>query len=68
MKEQSNLIQKNPDLSVEQVDPRLIQEILLAIRNIHYGSVEILIHDSRVVQLERREKVRFNSNGSVKEK
>lgn len=68
MKEQSNLIQKNPDLSVEQVDPRLIQEILLAIRNIHYGSVEILIHDSRVVQLERREKVRFNSDGSVKEK
>ncbi len=30
-----------------------------AIRNIRYGSVEITIHDSRVVQIERKEKRRF---------
>jgi hypothetical protein len=34
-------------------------EVLRAIRNIRYGSVEITIHDSRVVQIERTEKRRF---------
>jgi hypothetical protein len=34
-------------------------EILRAIRNIRFGSVEITIHDSRVVQIERKEKRRF---------
>jgi hypothetical protein len=39
-------------------------EVLRAIRNIRYGSVEITIHDSRVVQIERKEKRRFgHTNG-----
>lgn len=36
------------------------KEILNAIRAIRYGSVEITIHDSKVVQIERTEKVRFD--------
>ena len=28
-------------------------------RGIRFGSVEIVIHDSRIVQIERREKVRL---------
>ena len=36
----------------------LLREIASAIRGIRFGSVEIVIHDSRVVQVERREKVR----------
>ena len=35
-------------------------EILRALRGIRYGSVEITIHDSKVVQVERTEKVRFD--------
>jgi hypothetical protein len=35
------------------------RRILEAISAISYGSVEIVIHDSRIVQIERREKVRF---------
>jgi hypothetical protein len=39
-------------------------EVIRAIRNIRYGSVEITIHDSRVVQIERKEKRRFgHTNG-----
>ncbi len=34
-------------------------EILRAIKSVRFGSVEITIHDSRVVQIERKEKVRF---------
>ena len=41
------------------LDVRTLREIAGAIRGIRYGSVEIVIHDSRVVQVERREKVRL---------
>ena len=34
------------------------REILRAVREIRYGSVEITVHDARIVQIERREKVR----------
>ncbi|MBI3950340.1 MAG: YezD family protein [Acidobacteria bacterium] len=43
------------------------REILLAIRSIRYGSVEVIIHDSKVVQIERKEKVRFGKESSSKE-
>jgi hypothetical protein len=34
-------------------------EIARSIQNVRFGSVEITIHDSRVVQIERKEKLRF---------
>jgi hypothetical protein len=37
--------------------------VLQAIRGVRYGSVEVLIHDGRVVQIERREKVRLEEAG-----
>lgn len=37
------------------------QKILAAVQGIKFGAVEVLIHDSRVVQIERSEKVRFDS-------
>lgn len=44
----------------DERDQELAREILKAIRDIRYGSVEILIHDSKVVQIERKEKVRLD--------
>jgi hypothetical protein len=38
------------------------REILDAVRSIKYGSVEIVIHDSRVVQVTRTEKIRLEPN------
>ena len=35
------------------------QEILSAIAGIQYGSVEVTIHEGRVVQIECREKIRL---------
>lgn len=35
--------------------------VLDAVRKIRFGSVEIIIHDGEVVQIERKEKVRFSS-------
>jgi hypothetical protein len=42
-----------------QLPPETAQEIARAISGIRFGSVEIVIHDSRVVQIERKEKVRL---------
>jgi hypothetical protein len=33
--------------------------ILEAVRSLHYGSVEVTVHDSRVVQIECRKKIRL---------
>ena len=35
-------------------------DILRAIRAVRFGSVEVIVHDSQVVQIERKEKVRFD--------
>ena len=39
----------------------LEHQILFALKGIRYGSVEIVIHDSKVVQIERKEKFRFET-------
>ena len=39
------------------------REILEAVRGIRFGSVEVVIHDSKVVQVIRTEKVRFDNSG-----
>ncbi len=44
----------------DTLSPAIQREILEAIRGIRFGSVEIIIHDSRVVQIERKEKVRLD--------
>jgi hypothetical protein len=47
-----------PD-AVLPLPPALLQELRQALRSIRYGTIELVIHNGRVVQLERREKVRF---------
>jgi len=39
--------------------PALLHELRQALQAIRYGTIELVIHNGRVVQLERREKVRF---------
>jgi hypothetical protein len=34
--------------------------VLRALKGLRFGSVEIVVHDGRVVQIERREKVRLD--------
>ena len=48
----------------KKVPAEIAQEILRAVANIEYGSIEIVIHDSRVVQIECREKIRVNQSGA----
>lgn len=44
--------------------PEIAQEILRAVESLRYGSVEIVVHDGRVTQIEKREKVRFGQEAN----
>jgi hypothetical protein len=45
---------------------RLKDKILRALSGIRYGSVEIIVHEGRVVQIERTEKLRLDPASSDK--
>jgi hypothetical protein len=44
------------------------QTIAEALKDLHFGSVEIIVHDSKVVQIERREKMRVDAGHAQKTK
>jgi hypothetical protein len=46
----------NPGESDQSVERKILQ----AIKSLRYGSVEITVHDSKVVQVERKERFRFD--------
>lgn len=47
-----------------QLNTDVIEEILDAVASVEYGSVEVVIHDRKVVQIECRKKIRVNQGGS----
>jgi len=46
-------------------DKAIERAILEAVRGLRFGTVEITVHNSHVIQLERREKTRFDSTGKL---
>lgn len=44
----------------KQKPSEVLEEILRAIEQVRFGSIEITVHEGRVTQIERREKIRFN--------
>ncbi|GAB6141223.1 hypothetical protein JCM14076_19520 [Methylosoma difficile] len=49
--------QQEPPLPSE-----ITEQIVAALQGIRFGSVEITVHESKVVQIERKEKQRFDKN------
>ncbi len=45
-------------------DPDVLEHIAKALSNLRYGSVEITVHDSRVVQIDRTEKLRLSQDSN----
>ena len=39
---------------------KVLREVIRAVKSVNYGSIEIVIQNSRVVQIERKEKFRFD--------
>jgi len=46
----------------QNINPFLLNRIAQAIGGLRFGSVEIVIQDGRVVQIERKEKFRLDAN------
>ncbi|BBA37099.1 uncharacterized protein sS8_5177 [Methylocaldum marinum] len=40
--------------------PAVAQKILEALQGLRFGAVEIIVHDGRIVQIERKDKLRLN--------
>ncbi len=49
--------QPKTETSVTEAVP---EKLLAALKNLRFGSVEITVHEGRIVQIERREKLRLN--------
>ena len=62
-----NILQK-PGSAEEKQGPEVAIEILRTVKEIRYGSVEVVVHDGRVVQIERKEKIRFGSENPERRK
>ncbi|MCL0042269.1 YezD family protein [Thermodesulfovibrionales bacterium] len=45
------------------IDQKIMEEIIKAIQQIGYGELVITIHNSKIVQIEKREKRRFREKG-----
>ena len=43
------------------VPPEVLGTLARLLREVRYGSIEIVVHEGRVTQIERREKVRFSA-------
>lgn len=49
----------------EQDVTSIANQIAVALQGIRFGSIEIVIHDSKVVQIERKEKLRFDKQSAL---
>lgn len=47
------------------ISPEVQREILRIVAGVEYGSVEIVIHGRQVVQIETRQKKRFEAGGKA---
>ncbi|MGH8563657.1 MAG: YezD family protein [Gammaproteobacteria bacterium] len=52
--------------ALERNRPTWIEPLLDAVGQLRFGSVEITVHDGRIVQIERKEKLRFETSASSK--
>jgi len=46
-------------------EEELVLEILKALRSIRYGYVQIIVQDSKVVQIDKTEKIRFDRGDNL---
>ena len=47
------------------VDVRLVERLVEAVKGIRYGSVQITIHDGKVVRIERVERIRLTDSSET---
>ncbi len=63
MKPDSILATRRDVQAAPESGDEILRRIANAISGVRFGSVEVVIQDSRVVQIERKEKFRFDKTG-----
>jgi hypothetical protein len=51
-----------------EIDEVWNQRIVNSVNGLEYGTVQIVVHDGRIVQIERMERKRFDSDTSLRER
>jgi hypothetical protein len=51
----------NWDQGLSTSEREMLREAVLAVRQIRYGSVMVTIHDGRIVEINKTERIRKNS-------
>jgi hypothetical protein len=51
-----------------EVDEIWTKRILNSVNGLEYGTVQIVVHDGRIVQIERTERKRFESEAALRDR
>jgi hypothetical protein len=57
-----SLIEEKPPAAPGS-DLKWLEQVFRDVRSLRYGTVEIVVHDSRVVQIDKTERVRLGGGG-----
>ena len=52
--------------ALEVVPEEVLGTLARLVRELRFGSIEIVVHEGRITQIERREKVRFAASGNAR--
>ena len=61
----SNEPKKNPKGSI--INDAIIKEIAEAVTGLRFGEIVIKVHDSKIIQIEKTEKVRYDTYHSLEQ-
>ena len=53
----------NSEEPLQAIPAAVLAALLRLLREVRFGSIEIVVHEGRITQIERREKVRFAPSG-----
>lgn len=57
-----NSIAEGVEASFSEQEQRVLRELVRTLRGIRYGSVVLTVHDGRVVEIHRTEKIRMSGS------
>jgi hypothetical protein len=52
--------------ALDVVPEEVLGALVRLLREVRFGSIEIVVHEGRITQIERREKVRFGTTAPVR--
>lgn len=55
------------DCGRDELTPETLQQIAKAVRSLRYGTVQITVHDARVVQIDKVERIRLSPTDRTSE-